>query len=92
MSQGGGIVTLNLEGGISRAQRFIDQLQMISITANLGDSRSIITHPASTTHSKLTEEERKKVGIHPGLIRLSVGLEHPEDIVKDVERALERSK
>ncbi|WP_026944897.1 trans-sulfuration enzyme family protein [Algoriphagus marincola] len=92
MSQGGGIVTLNLEGGISRAQRFIDQLQMISITANLGDSRSIITHPASTTHSKLTEEEREKVGIHPGLIRLSVGLEHPEDIVKDVERALERSK
>jgi O-succinylhomoserine sulfhydrylase len=65
---------------------------MISITANLGDSRSIITHPASTTHSKLTEEEREKVGIHPGLIRLSVGLEHPEDIVKDVERALERSK
>jgi Cystathionine beta-lyases/cystathionine gamma-synthases len=92
MSQGGGIVTLNLEGGISRAQRFIDQLQMISITANLGDSRSIITHPASTTHSKLTEEERERVGIHPGLIRLSVGLEHPEDIVKDVERALERSK
>ncbi len=92
MSQGGGIVTLNLEGGVARAQRFIDQLQMISVTANLGDSRSIITHPASTTHSKLTPEEREKVGIHPGLIRLSVGLEHPEDILKDVERAIEKSK
>ncbi|MFC3417315.1 trans-sulfuration enzyme family protein [Algoriphagus hitonicola] len=92
MSQGGGIVTLNLEGGVARAQRFIDQLQMISVTANLGDSRSIITHPASTTHSKLSEEEREKVGIHPGLIRLSVGLEHPEDIIQDVERALEKSK
>ncbi|WP_297335651.1 aminotransferase class I/II-fold pyridoxal phosphate-dependent enzyme [Algoriphagus sp.] len=91
MSQGGGIVTLNLEGGVARAQRFIDQLQLISVTANLGDSRSIITHPASTTHSKLSEEEREKVGIHPGLIRLSVGLEHPEDIIQDVERALEKS-
>ncbi|MGM0945049.1 MAG: trans-sulfuration enzyme family protein [Bacteroidota bacterium] len=92
MSQGGGIVTLNLDGGVARAQRFIDHLQMISVTANLGDSRSIITHPASTTHSKLSEEERQKVGIHPGLIRLSVGLEHPEDIIQDVERALEKSK
>jgi O-succinylhomoserine sulfhydrylase len=65
---------------------------MISVTANLGDSRSIITHPASTTHSKLSEEERAKVGISDGLIRLSVGLEHQEDIIKDVERALEKSK
>ncbi|EOZ93191.1 O-acetylhomoserine sulfhydrylase [Indibacter alkaliphilus LW1] len=92
MKLGGGIITLSLKGGIARAQRFIDQLQMISVTANLGDSRSIITHPASTTHSKLREEERAKVGISDGLIRLSVGLEHHEDITKDIERALEKSK
>ncbi|TVP52839.1 MAG: aminotransferase class I/II-fold pyridoxal phosphate-dependent enzyme [Mongoliibacter sp.] len=92
MKLGGGIITLSLKGGISRAQRFIDHLQMISFTANLGDSRSIITHPASTTHSKLSEEERAKVGITDGLIRLSVGLEHHEDITKDIDRALEKSK
>ncbi|WP_373494327.1 PLP-dependent aspartate aminotransferase family protein [Aquiflexum sp.] len=92
MSQGGGIITLTLKGGIQRAQRFIDALQMISITANLGDSRSIITHPASTTHSKLNEEERANVGITDGLVRLSVGLEHHEDIILDVERALDSSK
>ena len=92
MSQGGGIITLDLKGGGSRAQRFIDQLEMISITANLGDSRSIVTHPASTTHSKLNEEERAKVGITNGLIRLSVGLEHYEDIIADVSKALDLSK
>ncbi|MDF2157451.1 PLP-dependent transferase [Algoriphagus sp. CAU 1675] len=92
MSQGGGVVTLTVKGGVARAQRFIDQLEMISITANLGDSRSIITHPASTTHSKLSQEERERVGITNGLIRLSVGLEHPDDIIKDIEQALEKSK
>ncbi|WP_194973256.1 trans-sulfuration enzyme family protein [Aquiflexum lacus] len=92
MSQGGGIITLTVKGGIQRAQRFIDGLQMISVTANLGDSRSIITHPASTTHSKLSEEERANVGITDGLVRLSVGLEHYEDIIQDVERALDTSK
>lgn len=92
MKYGGGIITLTLKGGIARAQKFIDNLQMISITPNLGDSRSIVTHPASTTHSKLSKEEREKVGITDGLIRLSVGLEHVEDIIKDVERALEKSR
>ena len=92
MKAGGGILTLTVKGGLPRAQRFIDKLQMISITPNLGDSRSIVTHPASTTHSKLSPEERQKVGITDGLIRLSVGLEHYEDILKDVEHALEQSK
>jgi O-succinylhomoserine sulfhydrylase len=91
MSQGGG-VTLDLIGGLKRAQRFVDALKMISVTANLGDSRSIITHPASTTHSKLTDQERKQVGITDGLIRLSVGLEHQEDIINDVAQALDHSK
>ncbi len=91
MFKGGGIITLTLKGGKARAQKFIDQLQMISVTANLGDSRSIITHPASTTHSKLSEVERSKVGITDGLVRLSAGLEHVDDIILDVERALEES-
>lgn len=92
MKQGGGIITLTVKGGLNRAQKFIDQLQMISITSNLGDSRSIITHPSSTTHSKLSEDERQQVGILPGLMRLSVGLEHVDDIIEDVERALVRSR
>ncbi|WP_339755533.1 trans-sulfuration enzyme family protein [Algoriphagus aquimarinus] len=92
MSQGGGVITLDLKGGVQRAQRFIDKLQMISITANLGDSRSIVTHPASTTHSKLSVEERAQVGISDGLVRLSIGLEHYEDIILDVERAIDSSK
>jgi O-succinylhomoserine sulfhydrylase len=92
MKQGGGIITLTVKGGLNRAQKFIDQLQMISITSNLGDSRSIITHPSSTTHSKLSEDERQQVGILPGLMRLSVGLEHVDDIIEDVERAIIRSR
>jgi O-succinylhomoserine sulfhydrylase len=92
MKQGGGIITLSLKGGIQRAQRFIDSLQMVSITPNLGDSRSIVTHPASTTHSKLTLDERQQVGISDGLVRLSVGLEHVDDIIQDLERALDLSK
>ena len=92
MKLGGGIITLNLHGGLARAQRFIDQLQMISITPNLGDSRSIVTHPASTTHSKLSPEERARVSITDGLVRISVGLEHQDDIIADIERALEKSR
>lgn len=92
MKHGGGIITLTLKGGLPRAKKFIDQLKMITVTANLGDSRSIITHPASTTHSKLTEEERERVGILNGLVRLSVGLEHVDDIILDIERALDQSK
>ncbi|WP_226389127.1 trans-sulfuration enzyme family protein [Penaeicola halotolerans] len=91
MRKGGGIVTLHLKGALERTQRFIDHLQMISITANLGDTRTIVTHPATTTHSKLTEAERNKVGIYPGLVRLSVGLEHVDDIILDISQALEKS-
>lgn len=88
MSQGGGIVTFEVDGGVERGSRFIDALKMISISSNLGDARSIITHPASTTHSKLSEEERLAVGITPGLIRLSVGLEHVDDIISDIDQAM----
>ena len=88
MKLGGGIVTFEIEGGLEAGRAFLDKLQMFSLTANLGDTRSIATHPASTTHSKLTPEQRAEVGISDGLIRLSIGLEHVEDIWEDVEQAL----
>ena len=91
MSAGGGIVVLELKGGLDRARRFLDALELLSHTPNLGDVRSIVTHPTSTTHSKLTEAERLQVGIPPGLVRISVGLEHRDDIIADIEQALERS-
>ena len=91
MSAGGGIVVLELQGGLERARRFLDALELLSHTPNLGDVRSIVTHPTSTTHSKLSEAERLQVGIPPGLVRISVGLEHRDDIIADIEQALERS-
>lgn len=90
MSQGGGIVALELAGGLDAGRRFLDAVQMVSHSANLGDTRTIVTHPASTTHSKLTSAERAAVGISDGLIRVSVGLEHVADIIADLEQALSR--
>lgn len=92
MKAGGGIVVFNVKGGVQRGRKFLDALQMASLTANLGDTRTIATHPASTTHAKLTEEERIAVGISPGLVRISVGLENINDIIADIEQALEKSK
>ena len=92
MNQGGGIVACILKGGKERGAKFLNALQMHSLTANLGDTRSIATHPASTTHSKLSEEARLEVGIFPGLVRFSVGLEHASDIIGDVVQALKHSK
>jgi O-succinylhomoserine sulfhydrylase len=88
MKQGGGIVTFVIEGGVQAAAEFMDKLKMFSISANLGDTRSIATHPATSTHSKLTEAQRLEVGIEQGTIRLSIGLEHIDDILKDVSQAL----
>ncbi len=90
MKNGGGLVTFNLKGGLESGRKFLDSLQMLSLTANLGDTRSIASHPASTTHAKLTEAERQAVNITPGLIRISVGLEHIDDILADVLQALEK--
>ena len=90
MSNGGGIITFELKGGVESGRKFLNALQMISMTNNLGDSRTIASHPASTTHSKLSEEERQAVGISTGLIRVSVGLEHPDDILNDILQALEK--
>lgn len=92
MKAGGGVVTFEVKGGQERAFRFLDALRMILYTSNLGDARSIATHPGSTTHSKLTEEERLGLGIKPGSVRLSVGIEDKDDIIGDILQALEASR
>lgn len=91
MKLGGGLVTMELKGGAERAKKFIDSLELLSLTTNLGDTRTIVTHPATTTHSKLTEEERQVVNITRGMIRISVGVEHIDDIIADIEQAIKRS-
>lgn len=88
MDMGGAIVTFQIKGGLANGKKFLDELRMFSVTANLGDTRSIATHPASTTHSKLSVEDREATGITDGLIRLSLGLEHVEDIWDDLTYAL----
>lgn len=88
MSNGGGIVTFELKGGIEAGRKFLNALQMLSMTNNLGDSRTIASHPASTTHSKLSADEKKAVGISDGLVRISVGLEYIDDVIEDIEQAL----
>jgi O-succinylhomoserine sulfhydrylase len=92
MKKGGGLVTCKVEGGLDRGRRFLNALKMHSLTANLGDTRSIATHPASTTHSKLTPNQQLEVGITPGLVRFSAGLEHIDDIIADIAQALTASK
>ena len=92
MTQGGGIVTFEVKGGIERGRKFLDSLEMFSHTANLGDCRTIATHPASTTHSKIDENVRKAAGIYDGTVRVSVGLEYIDDIIADIQQALEKSK
>lgn len=88
MKLGGGLVSFELKGGIEAGRNFLNRMQLISFSANLGDTRTIATHPASTTHSKLSDTERLQVGITPGLIRISVGLEHIDDIRKDILQAM----
>ncbi|WP_242082555.1 trans-sulfuration enzyme family protein [Aestuariivivens sediminis] len=88
MKLGGNIVAFEVKGGIEAGRQFLNQLKMCSLSANLGDTRTIVTHPASTTHSKLSEADRLEVSITDGLVRISVGLEHAEDIILDLEQAL----
>jgi len=90
MTLGGNIIAFEIKGGVDGGRRFLDALQLCSLSANLGDTRTIITHPASTTHAKLQEEDKLAVGITPGLVRCSIGLEHPEDIIKDIDQALQK--
>ena len=90
MKAGGCVIAFEVEGGLEAGRRFFDAIQMMSLSANLGDTRSIVTHPASTTHSKLSQEERIETGISDGMVRISVGLEHYEDVIADIEQALEK--
>ncbi|MFD0862781.1 trans-sulfuration enzyme family protein [Sungkyunkwania multivorans] len=92
MRQGGNIISFEIKSGIEAGRKFLNNVQLCSLSANLGDSRTIVTHPASTTHSKLSEEDRGEVGITDGLVRVSVGLEHVDDVIKDLGQALEISK
>ncbi|KFF21232.1 O-succinylhomoserine sulfhydrylase [Chryseobacterium sp. JM1] len=89
MKLGGSIVAFEIKGGIEGGRNFLDKIKMCSLSANLGDTRTIVTHPASTTHSKLTEDERNEVGITAGLVRCSVGLEYIDDIIADLKQALD---
>ncbi|RLJ67273.1 O-succinylhomoserine sulfhydrylase [Lacinutrix venerupis] len=89
MKAGGSIVAFEVKGGVAAGKQFLNNIKLLSLSANLGDTRTIVTHPASTTHAKLTEEERLQTGITGGLVRISVGLEHPEDIINDLKQALE---
>ncbi len=89
MKQGGNVVAFEIKGGIEAGQKFINKIKLLTLSANLGDTRTIITHPASTTHSKLSETDRLETGITDGLVRISVGLEHINDIIDDLKQALQ---
>ncbi|MCB0472001.1 MAG: O-succinylhomoserine sulfhydrylase [Flavobacteriaceae bacterium] len=89
MKGGGAVVAFEVKGGVEAGRKFLNALKMCSLSANLGDTRTIATHPASTTHSKLSENDRLEVGITDGLVRVSVGLENVNDIIADLQQALE---
>lgn len=91
MKAGGSIVAFEVKGGVEAGRRFFDSIQLLSLSANLGDAKSIVTHPASTTHSKMSEEDRLSVGITGGTVRISTGLEHIDDILADIDQALEKA-
>ncbi|CAL2076553.1 O-succinylhomoserine sulfhydrylase [Tenacibaculum sp. 190524A05c] len=88
MRLGGNIVAFEIKGGVEAGRRFLDRIKLCSLSANLGDSRTIVTHPSSTTHSKLSTEDRLEVGITDGLVRCSVGLEFVDDVIEDLNQAL----
>jgi O-succinylhomoserine sulfhydrylase len=90
MTGGSTLIALEIEGGKAGAFRFLNALDLIRISNNLGDAKSLITHPATTTHQRFTPEERVEMGVSEGLVRLSVGLEHPDDLIEDLTQALER--
>ena len=90
MRLGGNIVAFEIKGGVEAGKQFFNSLKMCSLSANLGDTRTIVTHPASTTHSKLVQEDKLAVGITDGMVRCSVGLENIDDIILDIEQALDK--
>jgi O-acetylhomoserine (thiol)-lyase len=88
----GGLVGFELKGGVEAGKRFIDALKLVYHVANIGDVRTLAIHPASTTHSQLSEAEQRATGVTPGYVRLSVGIEHVDDIVADLDQALAASE
>jgi O-acetylhomoserine (thiol)-lyase len=84
----GGIVTFGIKGGLEAGRTFIDNVHLFSLLANVGDAKSLVIHPASTTHQQLTAEEQETTGVTPDLIRLSIGIEHIDDILADLDQAL----
>jgi O-succinylhomoserine sulfhydrylase len=91
MKGGSSLVTFEVKGGKASAFRFLDALKLIRISNNLGDAKSLITHPATTTHQRITQAQRDELGISDGLVRLSCGLEHPDDVMEDLLAALEKA-
>ncbi len=90
MRLGGTIVCFEVVNGVEGGKTFFDNIELCSLSANLGDSRTIVTHPASTTHAKLADDDKEAVGIYPGTVRCSLGLEHIDDIIADIEQALDK--
>ncbi len=88
----GGVLTFGIRGGQAAGVRFIENAQFLSHLANVGDAKTLVIHPASTTHRQLTEEEQAAAGVSPDMVRLSVGLETLEDILWDIDQALEKSQ
>ena len=89
MAAGGTVLSLDIQGGQAAAFRFLNALKIVTISNNLGDAKSIVTHPATTTHQRLPDDQKAALGITPGLVRLSVGIEDPDDLIADLRAALE---
>jgi O-acetylhomoserine (thiol)-lyase len=87
----GGMVSFSIKGGLEAGRKFIDNLQLFSHLANVGDAKSLAIHPASTTHSQLSSEQLREAGIDEGLIRLSIGIEHIDDIIEDLDQAIAKA-
>ena len=85
----GGVLSFELKGDRERAERFVNSLKLISHLANVGDAKTLIIHPASTTHSQLSTEEQTTAGVQPGMLRISLGIEHIDDIKADISQALD---
>lgn len=87
----GSIFTFGIKGGVEEGKKFIENLEIFSLLANVGDAKSLVIHPSSTTHAQLTESEQISAGVTPDMIRLSIGIEDVEDLIYDLEQALTKS-
>ena len=87
----GSIFTFGIKGGVEAGKKFIDSLEIFSLVANVADAKSLVIHPASTTHAQLSEEEQKAAGVTPDMIRISVGIEDSEDLIYDLDQALQKA-